>query len=71
MKDRFIELEVALKRKHLYKKDLAPVIGKDSSCPVQYRFNGKIPWQLDEMYAVLDFLGIPKSQIYTYFPPDE
>lgn len=68
---RFIELECVMRRKHLTQKDLASVLNKESVGVISNRFLGKSHWQLDEMYAVLDFLGIPKSEIFTYFPPKE
>ena len=67
--DRFMELQLVLKRKHLTQKDLVPVLGKESLCGISNRMNEVTPWQLDEMYAVLAFLRIPASEIHTYFPP--
>lgn len=67
--DRFIELELLMRRKHITQADLVPVLGKESRCGITNRFTGKTSWQLDEMYAVLDFLGLPKSEIFNYFPP--
>lgn len=68
---RFIELECVMRHQSLTQKDLASVLKKESTGVISNRFTEKSPWQLDEMYAVLDFLGIPKSEIFTYFPPKE
>ncbi len=27
-------------------------------------------WTVDEVYKILDFLEIPQSEIFTYFPPN-
>ena len=27
-------------------------------------------WTIDEVYKILDFLEIPQSEIFTYFPPN-
>lgn len=35
------------------------------------KMNGKTPWRLEECYLVLDALGIDRSEIYKYFPPED
>lgn len=32
--------------------------------------NGKRQWQLEEMYFVMDYVGIPHDQMHIYFPPN-
>lgn len=27
-------------------------------------------WTVDEVYKILDFLEVPQSEIFTYFPPN-
>lgn len=70
--DRFIELQCAMKRRHVTQVDLAEELGFDrhNGC-ISARLSGKQPWRLDEAYKVLARLEIPLSEIFTYFPPDE
>lgn len=69
--DRFIELECKMRRKHVTQTDIAKALGFDYNTGVSLRLNGKTPWGLDEAYKVLEFLEIPVSEIFNYFPPDK
>ena len=69
--DRFIELELVMYRKKISQLDLAKAIGGDSTCMISDRLRGKRSWKLDEIYKVMAYLGLPLSQIYDYFPPEE
>lgn len=40
-----------------------------SPCAVSQRLNYRKEWHLNEMYAVMDFFGLPYSQLPEYFPP--
>ena len=40
-----------------------------SSCAVSQRLNCHKEWRLNEMYAAMDFFGLPYSQLPEYFPP--
>lgn len=35
---------------------------------VSARMNAHKPWNLDEMYAILDMIGEPPSRMHEYFP---
>lgn len=37
---------------------------------VSNRFSRNYSWTVDEVYKILDFLEIPNSEIFTYFPPN-
>jgi hypothetical protein len=52
---------------HIY--DLAGHLGVEPMT-VSQRMVGRTPWKLDEVYKVMDYLEIPKDQIYDYFPPE-
>lgn len=68
--DRFIELICKMRRKHVTQADIAKALGLEYNTGISNRFLGKTPWELDEAYKVLDFLGIPLSEVFTYFPPE-
>lgn len=69
--DRFIELRLVMYRKNITQAELAKYIGAESATVVSDRLRGKRDWRLDEMYKTLELLGLPLSQIYDYFPPEE
>lgn len=48
--------------------DFAREIGLSKSA-VSQRLNGHKQWKLSEMYAAMDFLGLPYSALPEYFPP--
>lgn len=48
---------------------LGKTIGRSSSY-ISARFSGKMPFDANDMYAILDFLGVPHDQIHKYFPPN-
>lgn len=37
---------------------------------VSNRLTHRYSWSIDEVYKILDFLEIPQSEIFTYFPPN-
>ena len=43
------------------------LVGQQS---VSNRFVCRTPWTCDEMYKVMDWLGLPIDQLHIYFPPD-
>lgn len=69
--NRYIELEMVMYRKKVSQIELARAIGGDSSCMISNRLRGKSEWRLDEAYKAMEYLGLPLSQIYDYFPPEE
>lgn len=69
--NRYIELEIVMYRKKVSQIELARAIGGDSSCMISNRLRGKSEWRLDEAYKAMEYLGLPLSQIYDYFPPEE
>ena len=69
--DRFIELELVMHPKKVSQLHLAKAIGGDSTCMISDRLRGKREWRLDEAYKVMQYLGLPLSKIYDYFPPEE
>ena len=69
MTDRFVELECVMRKKHIKRQRLAEELDKSINA-ISCRMRGKAPWALDEAYKVLDILGLPRSDIFNYFPPD-
>lgn len=65
----YLKLRGAITERGYQIADLVPVIDK---CPsaVSLRMCGHIPFSLPEAYAILDFLGIPYTELPTYFPPN-
>lgn len=47
---------------------LAKELGK-SPRYVSVRINGKLPWDLSDVYKICDLLKIPYAEISDYFPP--
>ncbi len=37
---------------------------------ISNRLNHKLSWNIDEIYIVMDYLQIPREEIFDYFPPD-
>lgn len=50
-------------------ESLAFYLGRSKSY-VSRRLVKKESWDIDDVYNVLDFLDLPLSEIYTYFPPN-
>lgn len=48
---------------------LALYLGRNKSY-VSNRLCKKSSWDIDDVYKVLDYLDLPLSEIYTYFPPN-
>ena len=45
---------------------------KQRGCGQTYmteRFTGRRPWTMDDAYWWLEFLDLPREDIYKYFPP--
>lgn len=64
----FKNLRIALMDQDKTMADLAAVVGVKDPSNISDRFVGRTDWKLDEMYAVLDFLGIPAEDMHIYFP---
>lgn len=62
LRGRMAELEVTGEALSLY-------LGK-SKVFVSNRFNNRQSWDIDDVYKILDYLELPLSEIYTYFPPN-
>lgn len=62
------EINLEMKLQKITQKEMSELIGIS-----QYRFSrlmrGQLPWTLEECYAVLEVLNIPKKFIFEYFPP--
>ena len=48
---------------------LSNFLGKNRGY-VSQRMSKNISWSIDEVYKILDFLKIPREEIFTYFPPN-
>lgn len=40
-------------------------------CPgyISVRFNGKMPFDANDMYGILDYFGVAHDQLHAFFPP--
>jgi DNA-binding XRE family transcriptional regulator len=61
LRERMRELEMS-------QDELARAVAMSISA-FNLRINGRLPWNLDEAYAVLTALSLPLSKVYEYFPP--
>lgn len=48
---------------------MANFLGRNSTY-VSSRMTHKYAWNIDEIYAILELLEIPKEQLTEYFPPN-
>ena len=63
----FSELRSLLRRNDYTTEELSRYLGK-SRPYVSQRLNGKHPWDLDDVYKILDWLYIPYKDLHIYFP---
>jgi len=47
---------------------MARKLGMGNSSAFSHRLTGRQPWKIDEMYTVMDILGIKYEQMHEYFP---
>lgn len=65
----FLKLRAALLVNGYYQKDLPKLTGKsDSYC--QRRITGRKPWDLGDVYTLMDRLKLNKTEVHLYFPND-
>lgn len=57
-----------LRQLGIRQKDLAVNLGISKS-QVSMRFNGWIPWKINEMYTIMDIIQAPPEELHIYFPP--
>jgi DNA-binding XRE family transcriptional regulator len=60
------ELIYAMKSKGLTADVLASLVGLTSST-FSFRKRGRVHWELEKCYMILDILEIPRNEIYKYF----
>ena len=65
----FAQLRFAMKVRRTNQRELARAL-HTCNTTLSKRFYGKREWPLSDMYAAMDFLGIPYSQMHLYFPRD-
>lgn len=64
-------IQVELHMEGFTKDDVARQIGRSPDyVSKHFSVNGGRTFDLDEAYAILDLLGIPKEKIFEYFPPN-
>ena len=66
----FRELRCEIVRHGLYAKDLAYMI-HISAAEMSKKLNGKRPWYMWEIYAVIDALNLDPAKISVYWPVDD
>lgn len=62
------ELREQMQERDIDQRILGQALGL-SSKSVSNRMTGAQAWSLPECYAALEFLGLPRSDIFIYFPP--
>ena len=65
----FNRLSGKLRQMGVHQRDLTKVLGLTTPSSISYRFTGQVPWTLDEMYKVMDFIGAKPEELHLYFPP--
>ena len=63
-----IRLRARMMEKQFQGQDLARIL-KRSDSYFSSRITGRAPWDLDDVYALCDWLEIPPEEIHLYFPP--
>lgn len=66
----FKALRCAIVNKGWYAKDLADAI-HISAGELSKKLSGKRPWSMNEIYSVIDALGLSADQIATYWPIED
>lgn len=64
---KFSALRKALRENDYTTQELADHL-KKSRPYISQRLNGKHPWDLDDVYKILDWLYIPYTDLHIYFP---
>lgn len=64
----FRELREQMQERDIDQNILGQALGM-SSKSVSNRMTGAQDWSLSECYKALEFLGLPRSDIFIYFPP--
>jgi len=64
------KLRGALIEKEIDQVYLAKKLGLNQPVSISKRMTGKVPWRINEMYAILDLLGVPYEMLPVYFPKD-
>lgn len=62
------ELELRLFHIEMTQEELGAKIGR-SKTYVSFRMTGKREWEMRDVYAICDVLGIDYSEIPKFFPP--
>lgn len=65
----FAKLRGELTAREISHEDFSKGIGLCKSA-LSLRLNNHRQWCLDEMYASMDFLGLPYTEMSEYFPPN-
>ena len=66
---RYKQLKTAMFSNDVTWEDLAKEIGKSKSY-VSHRSTGKMPFDMNEVYKICDFINIPYEEIPRFFPPN-
>ena len=56
-----------LRQLGIRQQDLAERWGSPQAS-VSHRFCGKVPWNIEEMYELLDICKAPPEELHLYFP---
>lgn len=62
------KLRDLMKRHRITQIDLAEELGLLSECTVSRKLNDRSPWTSDEMYRILEVLGVNYERMHEIFP---
>ncbi len=66
---KFAKLRALLHFKDISFGELSELFGVSNST-ISLRMSGAVPWGIDEIYKVCEYLDIPYAEIPLYFPPN-
>ncbi len=67
----YTKLRMKMVEQDIRSIDIATLLNRSESY-VSHRMSGKIYyWDLNEAYMILDYLGVPYTEIAEYFPPNK
>ena len=67
---KYFEIQLRLRMNGFTKKDVAEHIGRSEDYAARrFRLDAGRGFGLEEAYKILDLAGLPKSDIFKYFPP--
>lgn len=66
---KYKRLRAKMREEGITGNDLARWMGMTPNS-ISARMTCRVSWSLQDAYQVLDYLSIPREELYDYFPPD-